>query len=764
MISLYFKNKLKKRHQNNNNDILENSYYETNHYEYSNDNNLFLNEFSLINQEFFNLINKKIISDRFYQINDLNNYDFKFYLRCLFLSISINYNIENSYLSDQINPQNLNKIVNKFLFNSEIFRKINLLNNFIEDTLNTKDVNLDINDINFEFNNVKNESPIKNEEKENINKEIITSETENKIKETLYENDYFLVFLNKEIFNNKLFSNKNDIYSENINLFLNNFDNQNQIKVFNDLLEINLTNLYSENNFSKINNILILIKSYEAFIKIFCFKIQKYFNIIKDNIFFQKSTEKECMNNLNNNHETQVFLENYLEYIMNLFYLTYSFILFKKINFCDKVYISEQLSNLSNCIDINLNQNSMKEIIKKLKELIRFSCNIKFNLEKKYDFWINFNTKINSIIPNDILNTFSIYEENNSNFNEITNDNLSELNFFNNYILNSVLEHIKQDFKNEINKLKFDNKKKLKNNNNSNNISTIKNFIFKFSEEFKNLSINKDFILKLSVDLEKIIFDYLQEFITNIYKNTEQDFNFNINSHNFEIFLNKDIYNSFKSLNYNKILVLIDKIANIFLEMKLKYFDLYLINSSKLILFENFNEKQNLSDKNIAISKTLINFVTYLKKNYTYLDHIILTDNIFETEYNLENNIFNLIEIYLRQNLKKFLLIKILNFYCYNIKKYKQIFLENNKNFKINLIILNDILLLKKIYEKCNIKLDKIKIESDSLDLLSKIIDNINVKNDELNISTLDIIISKHLEDQKIDSVIKFIFFIKIFI
>jgi len=110
---------------------------------------LFLNEFRLLNKEFLNLVIKKILSEKL--TNSSNNYTNSFYENLKYLLISIlinckietNFNLNGLFKSNNEDHKDLIAHINKFIFESEIFRKV-LLNKAIkyEELLNTKEINI----------------------------------------------------------------------------------------------------------------------------------------------------------------------------------------------------------------------------------------------------------------------------------------------------------------------------------------------------------------------------------------------------------------------------------------------------------------------------------------------------------------------------------------------------------------------------------------------------------------------------------------------
>jgi len=701
---------------------------------------LFLNEFSLINREFFNISIKKILSEKMTNKSQNINTNFDFNLKCIYYSILINTKIEmkfnlSKYFAKNYFDEKINKIMNKFLLESEVFRKI-LLNQ--EDILNTKEDEL----IEFSDNQQETESLEKQDEKVINNNEILGR---NKLENQIFEIDPFNKFLQE---NNLIEDKINCCKVDNKN------SNEKIEKIFNyfDIFSYKIINLEDEryinkckffeiesNDKKQLIYILSLIKSFEIIYRISSFKIRKNFNKIKN--YLNKGDNKFKSNNqfkrMINIQEISNLQENYLEYIINIFYFIENFRLFADKN-NSNLLISEEIEDISNHLNINfdkrtldkfnnffyksmdamkikLNENNMLNIKNKFSEVINKNSDLELSIEKKFQFWTYFKNKINNLIPLKSSNLFTEKEDSNT-------------NFFNYFFLEIAIENLKNGLKNELDFLNRQTtvvplKKKfiIEDSNINQNIpgeysESLMEFIFNFEEEFKK-QVNRD---NLNLQLYQVVKECILQSLTTFIHQFQNKYNENPNNFNylyFKVFLNKKIINALKFFNLEELIMLIKKLTDLYIIQKLKYIDSFLKESAKLILFENFTNNDN---ENIYLfTKTLRNIIFNLDSNFNFnhLNILCLSDDL---------NCKSDQEKYMRMQIKLCVIKKLILFYLKNVKEIKlhhsqmsQIKKKSNnisiKEFKLNEKIKIDYSLLRDIEKLINDKLNKCANENSFL-------------------------------------------------
>lgn len=698
----------------------------------------FINEFELINREYFNLIVQKIISDLTSNLSEPLENKFYKYLKFIFTSIMINNNIEYVYcLKDynkdiNQNSRNLLNSINKFLSKSEIFNTILFALKNKKDILNTKDFNLnEIGSNKYDF----------KQEQINSNEDMV--------------HNPFVDFLNEQIFDYKLLNapevNVNPITTfttmENKNIFSYEIDNANKM-VKNKLFNINFQN---NTNFKNIIDSFTLMKSLEIIFSSYSFKVQKFYGKINEYIFdniescdiSNNKQRKNCNLSLN---EIQVFEENYIEYITNVFYIIYCLRLLNSNIFNDKFTRknnnSRNLENMnlsSNCYDSNeisitLNEKIICDLINKFSEVIKCSCDLRFDLERKYNFSLDFHSRINAVITTNQLKIF-FQDEN------------FDKKFFDLYILDTIVNFIDNDIKHEFSLLKqekcivFDNCIKSQTqtflqededfSNNIHKLDFLKNFIINFCKEYisRNPEMNDDeykskFVDKLYHSLQGIILDHLNFIINETIEsqanlgpksqknNLNTTASFRLNKKNFYVFLDKNVFRALQALKYEDVIDRTEKLSMLYISLKLNFFQLYLEKSSNFILYENFVQEEVVSTNfSNGISFTIINFLKYLKDSYSFDEVIVPFHRKVSNDFGIYfSNEENNLKVYIKQNLKLCILRKLINYYKNNIIRINYLLSEkgnliNKKHenvqhgWELKIKIKQDYFMLKKVEE-----------------------------------------------------------------
>ena len=325
--------------------------------------------------------------------------------------------------------------------NTFSFKYKNLLNNNNINTFNIKNKNF----ISFL-------SPIKNEKKEKLNKKLLKSKENfnnflNSINNTNNSNNNFLNIISKKLINTTIFSK----------YIKNKQNNKTYNKNSND--DILLNNVY---RLEKYKNLFNNIKSKHLGIfpkKLYNFNIntiEEVLNIEDDDLVFTNNfynynnINENFIKNLKNNIKNKKYNNNLLKRKM-----TYNNILTKKISCLE-------INN-----DINIINNSNKN---KIKKKFIINSNKTFSKRNSLDYKINKN------------------KNNNLKFNIDDEENINNMNIFNNYnyssenissedennFINKTLTNINDNKINLINKMKI-----IKNKNNNNKIKDNKKIIKK---------------------------------------------------------------------------------------------------------------------------------------------------------------------------------------------------------------------------------------------------------------------------------------------